>query len=62
MLSAQRAQEVADVLVRRGVKPENITPVFYGDSRAKANQVNRRVEFLIRKRDLNSKGRRVRSQ
>ena len=62
ILSAQRAQEVAKVLIKRGVRPEKITSVFYGDSRAVANDTNRKVEFMLRKRDLKTEGRRVRSQ
>ncbi len=62
ILSARRVQEVTRALVKRGVRPEKITSVFYGDSRAVANDTNRKVEFMLRKRDLKTEGRRVRSQ
>jgi len=62
LLSAKRAQEVVRALIKRGVRPEKITSVFYGDTRAVQNDTNRKVEFLLRKRDLKTEGRRVRSQ
>ena len=52
-------------LVKRGVQPDRITTVFYGDTRPDGQYKghdeaslakNRRVEFLIRKVDLRSKG------
>ncbi|MEE2671054.1 MAG: flagellar motor protein MotB [Bdellovibrionota bacterium] len=61
-LSSKRAQEVTASLVRQGVSPEQITTVFYGDSRAVDNDINRKVEFVLRKTDLRTEGKRVRSQ
>ena len=61
-LSAQRATQVTRSLIQRGVRPEKITTVFYGDTRAVKGDKNRKVEFILRKRDLHSKGRRVRSE
>lgn len=58
-LSSLRAQEVTKSLIKRGVAPEKITTVFYGDSRAQAGANNRKVEFILRKRDLSSKGREI---
>jgi chemotaxis protein MotB len=64
-LSAARAMEVSKSLIKRGVSPEKITTVFYGDSRpiqipGKSKAVNakesRRVEFILRKVDLNAPG------
>lgn len=68
-LSASRANAVSRSLIRRGVRSEKITTVFYGDSRNidGANQsffenqrLSRRVEFLIRKTDLGIEGKKVR--
>lgn len=61
-LSSLRAQEVTKALIKRGVRPEKITTVFYGDTRAIGNDSDRRVEFILRKRDLGSKGREVPAQ
>ena len=62
-LSSLRAQVVARSLMKRGVPPEKITTVFYGDSRpnrsAEHQEKNRRVEFIIRKRDLGAPGHKV---
>jgi chemotaxis protein MotB len=58
-LSYKRAIEVTRSLVKRGVRPEKITTVFYGDSRAIKGDLNRKVEFILRKRDLKTEGRRV---
>lgn len=67
-LSAARSTAVTRYLIQKGVSPNRISTVFYGDSRPDLptgrNQVsdqkfNRRVEFLIRKRDLRSEGRKV---
>ena len=60
-LSSQRAQKVAEAFMERGVAPEKITSVFYGDSRPDRNYSNskkfqRRVEFILRKIDLNELG------
>jgi chemotaxis protein MotB len=66
MLSSQRALAVAKSLIQRGVSPDRITIVFYGDSRPQ-QKVNdkisdRRVEFLIKKIDLRSEGKKVEAQ
>ena len=65
-LSSERAQAVTKSLVKRGVRANKITTVFHGDFRpvieagGKETQVNearsRRVEFIIRKKDLSSPG------
>ncbi len=64
ILSSLRAANVAKEFIRLGVKPEKITTVFYGDSRAYVDtskskkeilDLSRRVEFIIRKRDLDEK-------
>ncbi|PIP94557.1 MAG: hypothetical protein COW00_08560 [Bdellovibrio sp. CG12_big_fil_rev_8_21_14_0_65_39_13] len=71
-LSAARAQAVSRILIRRGIRPERITTVFYGDTRpdkvvgnvdtkTEAGR-NRRVDFIIRKGDLNSDGHKVPSR
>lgn len=61
-LSSLRAQEVTKALIKRGVRPEKITTVFYGDTRATGSDKDRKVEFILRKRDLKSKGREVPAQ
>ncbi len=61
-LSSKRAQEVTNAIIKRGVSPEKITTLFYGASRVKENGENKKVEFILRKRDLRTEGRRVRSQ
>jgi len=67
-LSSFRAAEVVRMLVAKGVRPKKITTVFYGDSRpvkvnGKTNKkLSRRVEFLIRKRDLSAPGFKVHGQ
>lgn len=64
-LSSMRASSVTKALIRRGVAPEKITTVFYGDSRpvmipgktkAVRDRESRRVEFIIRKTDLMTPG------
>ncbi len=62
LLSAKRVEEVTKVLIKNGVRPEKISSVFYGDSRAVKNDTNRKVEFVLRKRDLRTEGQRVRAQ
>jgi chemotaxis protein MotB len=63
-ISAQRATAVSRVLIKRGIEPNRITTLFYGDNRpakdtylghAKREQ-QRRVEFTIRKVDLKKEG------
>ena len=64
-LSSLRAQAVARSLIKRGIPPYKVTTVFYGDSRSKeiANrEQNRKVEFIIRKRDLSTHGHKVPTQ
>lgn len=61
-LSAKRAQEVTTALLKRGINPDKITTLFYGDSRAKKGDENKKVEIVLRKRDLRTEGRKVRSQ
>lgn len=70
-LSAARASAVTRSLVRRGVKPERITTVFYGDvrpekipgrSQEEIEEISRRVEFIIRKTDLGTNGHKVDSK
>lgn len=58
-LSAKRAQEVTKALIQRGVRPEKITTIFYGDSRAVSGDFNRKVEFVLRKVDLKTEGKRA---
>ena len=58
-LSSKRAQEVTNSLIKLGVRAEKITTVSYGDSRAKKGDQNSKVQFIIRKRDLRTEGRRV---
>lgn len=62
MLSAKRASAVAKSLIKRGVRPEKITTVFYGDTRNIDGDINRKVEFILRKNDLQTKGRSVQPQ
>lgn len=67
-LSSSRAIAVTRSLIKRGVRPDRITTVFYGDTRPnkipglkeadKAGK-DRRVEFLIRKTDLKANGHKV---
>lgn len=61
-LSAQRASAVARSLIKRGIRPEKITTVFYGDTRNVEGDINRKVEFILRKTDLQTKGRQVQPQ
>ena len=70
-LSASRASAVARNLMKQGVRPEQVTTTFYGDTRPdkvlKSNgqerqDLNRRVEFVIRKRDVGTPGHKVESR
>ncbi|MBY0517636.1 MAG: OmpA family protein [Bacteriovoracaceae bacterium] len=67
-LSSLRAIAVAQVLMARGISPERVTVVFYGDSRPQINTSNdpnindRRVDFMIRKADLRQEGKKVRAE
>lgn len=66
MLSSQRALAVSKSLIQRGISPDRITTIFYGDSRpqVKVNEQisDRRVEFLMKKTDLRTEGRKVQAQ
>lgn len=70
-LSASRATVVARSLMKRGVRPEQVTTTFYGDTRPdkvtgqngrERQDLNRRVEFVIRKRDISTPGHKVESR
>lgn len=65
-LSSQRALAVSKALIQRGVSPDKITTIFYGDSRplekVNGNDQDRRVEFLLKKVDLRTEGRKVQAQ
>lgn len=70
-LSAARASSVTRSLIKRGVRPDKITTVFYGDTRPDKVQGNvdssfddkqRRVDFIIRKVDLSAEGHKVESR
>ncbi len=68
-LSSKRAMVVSRVLMKRGVKAEKISTVIYGDSRPAKEfsgdirkKESQRVEFIIRKTDLRTKGHRVESK
>ncbi len=67
-LSAARAAAVARSLIKRGVRPDKVVTVFYGDttpvklpnrSQDLIDKESRRVEFMLRKRDLRSEGHKV---
>ena len=60
-LSSKRADAVFRSLVRKGVSPNKMTSVFYGDTRPLKNIKNARVEFTLRKIDLKTEGNRVKS-
>ena len=65
-LSSQRAMAVSKSLIQRGISANRITTIFYGDSRPQAkvngNVSDRRVEFLLKKVDLRTEGRKVEAQ
>lgn len=70
-LSSARATAVTKSLIRRGIAPERISTVFYGDNRLtdlpgrsqmEIDRENRKVTFLIRKRDLEDNGHKVDAQ
>lgn len=61
-LSSKRVQAVLKNLMQKGVRPEKMTGVFYGDMRANKKDNFKKVEFTLRKRDLRSKGRPVGAQ
>jgi chemotaxis protein MotB len=67
-LSASRASAVARNLMKQGVRAEQVTTTFYGDTRPdkvmeksgkERQELNRRVEFIIRKRDVATPGHKV---
>lgn len=65
-LSSRRAMAVSRALIQRGISPSRITTIFYGDSRPQ-QKINgtisdRRVEFLLKKVDLRTEGRKVESK
>ena len=71
MLSSLRATAVTKAIIRRGVRSNRITTVFYGDSRpekisgrgeTELMNLSRRVEFILRKSDLRSGGHKVQAQ
>lgn len=66
MLSSQRALAVSKALIQRGVSADRITTIFYGDSRPQkkvSESINdRRVEFVLKKADLRTEGRKVEAQ
>lgn len=62
LLSAKRAQEVTTALIKRGVRAEKITTLFYGSSRHVKGDNGKKVEFVLRKIDLKTEGKRVRAQ
>lgn len=68
MLSSMRAMSVMKALKSKGVSDKRMTVVSYGDSRAVSvkgqskkqnDELSRRVEIMIRKRDLESPGHKV---
>lgn len=67
-LSAMRAIGASKYLIKKGVRPDKITTVFYGDSRPDPlsgegkESLNRRVEFLLQKTDLKTPGHKVPSK
>lgn len=67
-ISAERAMAVTKLLLARGVAPERVATIFYGDSRPQPNpdinpsSSNARVDFLIRKSDLRQEGKKVNAQ
>lgn len=69
-LSARRSTSIGKYLIQKGIKAEKVISVSFGDSRqqevigkkatkTEIRKMNRRVEFLIRKRDINDSGRNV---
>jgi chemotaxis protein MotB len=65
-LSSARALAVSKSLIQRGISPDKITTIFYGDSRPQVkvnkNISDRRVEFLLKKADLRVEGKKVEAQ
>ncbi len=70
-LASVRAQAVTRSLMRRGIRPDKIETISFGDSRevqisgrseSENRRASRRVEFIIRKVGVDGPGRKVRSQ
>ena len=70
-LSSKRAIDVSRALIERGVRPEQVTTIFYGDTRPDSGysssgntpqNLNRRVEFILRKVGIDTPGRKVDSK
>lgn len=65
-LSSLRALAVSKSLLQRGISADRITTIFYGDSRQQTkinpNISDRRVEFVLKKQDLRTQGRKVEAQ
>lgn len=70
-LSAKRAEVVTRNFIQNGVAPERVSTVFYGDTRpdkvgqqvqTKEDKKDRRVEFVLRKVDLRTEGKKVPSR
>jgi chemotaxis protein MotB len=70
-LSSLRAGAVSRSLIKRGIPAKRITTVYYADSRPivmanrsqeELDKLSRRVEFILRKVDLNTEGRKVESR
>ena len=70
-LSSMRAAEVTKSMIKRGVRADHITTAFYGDTRPDGKKgftsklptwKHQRVEFLLRKTDLRTKGHKVDSR
>ena len=58
-LSSLRTRVVTKFLIKKGIRPEKITSVYYGDTRAVEGDINRKVELVLRKRDLKTPGKNV---
>ncbi len=70
-LSSMRAEAITRSLIKKGVPAKKITTTFYGDTKParlegdispEDEARNRRVDFIIRKKDLYSEGFRVREK
>jgi chemotaxis protein MotB len=69
-ISAQRAIAVSRLLIQKGVESTRINTIFYGDTRPQkfneekpeTREMQRRVEFVIRKTDMRIEGHKVPSR
>jgi chemotaxis protein MotB len=66
-LSSLRSMAVASNLMKKGVRSQQITSTYYGDSRPIEDENvplknNARVEFIIKKLDLHARGKHVRTE